>query len=31
MEYIYHYNSPLGGITMCSDGQASIRKPNCFN
>ncbi len=22
MEYIYHYNSPLGGITMCSDGQA---------
>ncbi len=22
MEYIYHYDSPLGGITMASDGKA---------
>ncbi len=22
MDYICHYDSPLGGITMCSDGQA---------
>lgn len=24
MEYIHHYNSPLGGITMASDGDALI-------
>ena len=24
MNYLYHYNSPFGGITMCSDGQALI-------
>ena len=24
MEYTYHYNSPLGGITMASDGKALI-------
>lgn len=22
MEYTYHYNSPLGGITMASDGKS---------
>ena len=22
MQYIYHYKSPLGGITMASDGTA---------
>ena len=22
MEYIHHYDSPLGGITMASDGNA---------
>ena len=22
MEYIHHYDSPLGGITMASDGKA---------
>ena len=24
MDYIHHYDSPLGGITMASDGQALI-------
>ena len=24
MDYIWHYNSPLGGMTMASDGQALI-------
>ena len=24
MEYIHHYNSPLGGITLASDGEALI-------
>jgi len=24
MEYIYHYNSPLGGITLASDGNSLI-------
>ncbi len=24
MDYIYHYDSPLGGITMASDGEALI-------